>query len=89
MSRSSELLKAAAAHLENGGDPFHEFLADNDVTIDECFDLADSLAMGARLIAWAMENPRQAGIAARGGADFMKMDAITRALAKINLSATA
>jgi len=86
MSRSSELLKIAADCLEEGGDPFHEsFLTRNGVTFDECFDLADSLSVGARLIAWAMENPKQAAAFARSGADGVKMDAIPRLLAKISL----
>jgi hypothetical protein len=46
--------------------------------------LAGWLAIGARLTAWAMENPRHAAVAARGGVDFMKLDAITRLLGKLN-----
>jgi len=90
MSRSSELLKAAADALEEGSDPFHEsFLGKHDVTADECFDLADSIAMGARLVAWATENPRQAAAFAASGSAGMAMETITKAIAKINLSGKA
>lgn len=85
MSRSSELLKAAAEALENGNDPFHgSFLDGNQVTLDECFDMADSLAMGALLVAWAIENPRQARAAIEGASGAMTTDAITRILKKMN-----
>ena len=85
MSRSSELLKAAAEALEDGRDPLSAaFLGEYDVSLDECFDLADSLALGAHLIAWAMDNPRKAVLATQGAGDTLKMDAIARALAKLN-----
>ena len=82
MSRSSEILKAAAEALEQGDDPFHEsFLGKHDVTFTECMDMADSLALGARLLAWAKDNPKQAAAFASNGAAGMALDAITRALA--------
>jgi hypothetical protein len=84
MSRSTELLKAAAEALESGEDPFgFSFLSEHDVESGECLDLADSLALGARLMAWAMDNPKQAVVAVQGASNWMSMDAITRALSKI------
>ena len=58
-------------------------LAEHEVTLDECMDLADSLAIGARLYAWAIENPKQAVAAAEGASIGMRMDLITRALQKL------
>lgn len=82
MSRSSEILKAAAKALEDNCDPFHEsFLTANAVTLDECFDMAESLALGAQVIAWAQEHPKDAAAFLRNGAAGMAMDAVTRALA--------
>lgn len=53
--RKVTLLKKAAAALDNGEDPFStSFLSENDVTLDECGDLADSLALGARLLVHMM-----------------------------------
>jgi hypothetical protein len=52
MSRESELLKIAADRLEDGRDPLAgAFLAEQQVTYDECLDLAGALATGARLYA--------------------------------------
>lgn len=82
MSRQSQLLKAAAAAMENGEDPFHEsFLGANEVTLDECFDMADLLALGAQVMAWAIEHPKEASAFARNGANGMHLDMVTRALA--------
>ena len=39
--------------------------------------------LGARILAWAMEHPRQAVLAVQGAGDVMMMDAVTRALAKL------
>lgn len=67
MSRATELLKAAAVALEDGNDPFHtNWLADNDVTFNECMDLSESLAIGARLLAWVIEHPHEASAALNG-----------------------
>lgn len=61
MSRTSDLLHSAAEALEDGQDPLATpFLAEHGVTYDECMDLADLLAMGARLTAWALEHPDEA-----------------------------
>jgi hypothetical protein len=85
MSRSSELLKAAAAALEDGNDPFaRSFLVEHDVTFDECMDMADSLALGATLIAWAMEHPKEAVAAARGAGTGLKHHAFMRAMDRLN-----
>lgn len=60
MSRTSELLKAAASALEDQRDPFDgSFLTEHEVTLDECMDLADSLAIGARLYAGPEEQPNR------------------------------
>lgn len=83
MSRHADLLDAVADELEEGKSPLnHTFLVEHDVTADECMDLADSLALSARLLVWAMRNPRKAVVAAQGAGDFLLMDAITRALSK-------
>lgn len=85
MSRSSELLKLAADALVDGRDPLTlPFLSDHDVTLDECYDLAEWLAVGAQLMAWVIENPRQARSAISGATDAMKMDFIIRALRKMD-----
>lgn len=87
-SRQADLLKAAADALDDGQDPLAgPFLSTHDITYDELQDLAGWLAIGARLTAWAMENPRQAAIAARAGTDFMKLDTITQLLRKLNETA--
>jgi hypothetical protein len=59
------------------------FLVEHDVTSGECMDLAGSLAIGARLYAWALENPKQAVAAAEGASIGMRLDFITRALQKL------
>lgn len=84
MSRSAELLKAAATALENGEDPLSlHFLSEHDVESGECLDLADSLAMGARLIAWAMEHPKQAVAAAQGAGTGLQYHALMEAFARL------
>jgi hypothetical protein len=62
---SAELLIAAAEALEDGRDPLTSaFLADNDVTSDQCLALAEGLAVGARIMAAGIRNPRsQQGVA--------------------------
>lgn len=58
MSRSTDLLRKAAKALDDGQDPLmNPFLSENDVPLDECFDLAERLALGARLVAQAFEEP--------------------------------
>jgi hypothetical protein len=56
---TAELLRKAAEALDKGEDPFNgSFLADNDVTFDQCMTLAENLAIGARIAAVAIEKPR-------------------------------
>jgi hypothetical protein len=84
MSRSSELLKAAADALDDGRNPLDtSFLTEHQVTLYECVDLAEWMAIGAALMAWAIENPRQARTAVAGATDAMRMDIITRVLRKL------
>jgi hypothetical protein len=64
MGRSVELLNAAADTMDDYSDPFHHtFLVEHDVTADECLSLSDHLAIGARIVAWAIEHPAQAAAA--------------------------
>ncbi len=59
MASSAELLRRAAAALDDGQIPLvNPFLADNDGTLDQCFSLAEHLALGARIVAAGIENPR-------------------------------
>jgi len=85
MTRASELLKAAADALTDGRDPLaNPFLDEHAVTLDECYNLAGWLAVGAQLMAWAIENPRQAKTAVSSATDAMRMDVITRVLRRLN-----
>jgi hypothetical protein len=85
VSRSADLLKLAADALENGEDPLAlHFLREHDVESGECLDLADSLAMGARLIAWAMEHPKQAIAAARGAGTGLQYHDLMEAFARLD-----
>jgi len=55
---TSGLLRKAADALDDGRDPLtNPFLSENDVTLDQCFTLAEQLAIGARMVAEAIENP--------------------------------
>lgn len=73
--------------MEDGSDPLSTwFLSEHDVTSGECLDLADSLALGARLVAWAMDNPKNAVVAVQGAINHLGMDVITRVLTKLNES---
>lgn len=50
MSRSREIIEAAVAALESGSDPFaRSFLLEHEVSLDEVSDLADRLALAARI----------------------------------------
>jgi hypothetical protein len=58
-ARRTELLMAAAATLDDGGIPLMDpFLSAHGVTLDECFDLAEQLAIGARVVAWGLAHPQ-------------------------------
>ncbi len=62
MMRIAQLLREAAAHLENMGDPFSEsWLRAHKVTDDECSTLSETLAVGARIVAWILDHPQEAG----------------------------
>jgi hypothetical protein len=58
-------LIAAAEALENGEDPFSGgFLSEHEVTSGECINLARQCAIGARIVARGLDDPRSAeGIA--------------------------
>jgi hypothetical protein len=84
-TRSIELLKTAADALLDGRDPFCDsWLSDNDVTLDECMTLAEQLAAGATILAWAMEHPKQALGAVNGAHMAAAYEALNAALAKWN-----
>lgn len=85
--RQAELLRAAADGLDEGGHPFcDEFLSGHQVTLDECFDMAAMMAAGAQVMAWAAENPRDAAAFLASGSAGMALNAVTRALARVNLA---
>jgi hypothetical protein len=61
------LLALAAEALQDGRDPLDEsFLADNSITFDEVVVLADTTVLGLRLLAWALDHPREAAAALDG-----------------------
>jgi hypothetical protein len=56
---SAELLELAAEALEDGRDPLaNPFLSDNGVTLDQCYSLAEQLAIGARIMAAGIRKPK-------------------------------
>lgn len=84
--RRADLLRKAADGLDQGDQPFCDaFLGANEVTLDECYDLAEEMASGARIMAWAMENPKDAAAFLASGSAGMALNAITEALSKISL----
>jgi len=87
MSRQADLLRAAADGLDQGEQPFCDrFLGEHQVTLDECFDMAANMAAGARIVAWAVENPRDGAAFLASGSAGMAMNAITEALAGVSLA---
>lgn len=55
---SASLLRAAADALDDGQIPLmNPFLSEHDVTLDQCMSLAEQLAIGARMVAAAIEKP--------------------------------
>jgi hypothetical protein len=85
MSRQAELLRKAADALDDGQIPLmNPFLADNDVTFDECMDMAGLMAEGTRLIAWAMENPKAAAAVVQGAGLGLSHHAFMVAMEKLN-----
>jgi hypothetical protein len=82
--RSTDLLKKAADALDDGQSPLaNPFLSENDVSLDECYNLAEQLAMGARLFAWALENPKMAAAAMDGAATGMSVHLYTTIIKKL------
>jgi len=56
---TAALLRKAAGALDRGEDPLTApFLGDNDVSLDQCYTLAEQLAIGARIVAAGIEEPR-------------------------------
>jgi hypothetical protein len=78
-SRPADLLRAAAEALADYTDPFTgDWLADHQVTFDECMMLSEHLAAGATLIAWALDNPTLVN----GAMDGIRLAAMTQALTR-------
>jgi hypothetical protein len=64
-NRKTELLLAAADALDEGIDPFGAtWLSEHEVALDECYDLSDNLALGARMLANAVEELQGGGLPA-------------------------
>lgn len=81
--RLVEILTAAADAMEDGMDPFDTaFLADNRVSLEECFTMADLLALGARLVAFGLQHPDVARGALNGAAVTSACGALNAALMK-------
>lgn len=58
MTRRDDLLAVAADQLDDLADPFHNaFLVEHDVTLNECGDMAEDLALAARLYLGAKRHP--------------------------------
>ena len=59
MNRRTQLLLDAAKALDDGQDPLTEpFLSRHEVTLEECYSLAEQLAIGALLVAYGLDHPR-------------------------------
>lgn len=59
MLTTTELLRRAAAALDDGNSPLDNwFLTENDVTIDQAYSLAGLLAAGARIMARGLDSPK-------------------------------
>jgi hypothetical protein len=57
--RSVTLLTEAARVLDDGGIPLMDpFLSEHEVTLDEAYSLAEKLALGARIVAAGLADPR-------------------------------
>ena len=58
-ARRTLLLTEAAKALGAGQDPLmNPFLSEHEVTLNECYDLAEQLAIGARIVARGLADPR-------------------------------
>lgn len=83
MTRMTELMHLAADALDEGMDPFNQaFLAEHDVTFDECMSLAEMLATAGRLFAYALDNPTIARGAVNGAHMAAAYQALNAALEK-------
>lgn len=70
MTRRMDLLRLAAVALNDMRDPFdHSFLVEHAVTLNECGDLADDLAAGARLLIANAAERAAGGIRAKVAVD--------------------
>jgi len=59
MKSTADLLRLAAESLEEGTDPFNaNWLRLHEVSLDQCLTLGEQLAIGARIVAAGIENPR-------------------------------
>ena len=59
MASSSELLRLAADALDDSMDPFSPaFLGEHDMMSGQCAALGRQLAIGARMVAQAIERPK-------------------------------
>lgn len=67
LDRAVQLLTLAADELARHNDPINPaWLAEHEVTLDECYALDEHLALGATLLAWLISHPKQARAVARG-----------------------
>lgn len=58
MSRAHDLVRLAAESMDRGEDPFHaSFLSEHEVTLDEVYDLSETLAQAARLYLLLLKRP--------------------------------
>lgn len=58
MSRKKELLALAADAMDKGEDPFHiSFLSEHEVTLDEVYDMSETIAQAMRI--WLLLNEPQ------------------------------
>lgn len=56
---TAALLREAAEAMDKGISPFNTaFLSEHDVSLDQAFSMAEQLAIGARVVAAGIENPR-------------------------------
>jgi len=61
MASTTELLRLTANGLDRGETPLNEtFLSEHQVTLDQAMTLAEQLAIGARIVAYAMDHPQSA-----------------------------
>lgn len=72
MNRSCEIIEAAVATLESGSDPFaRSFLLEHEVSLDEVSDLADRLALAARIYLLLIDDLRVGRVKAEASVALM------------------